>query len=83
MSAAVPFVLFVPILLSITKSRPGMSLINLTAVTSFSAGFIWGGNSNIWPIALGVWIVLSIPAIVVFNVAAIIYIKKHDNSATR
>ena len=85
-SFAMPFVFFLPILLSITKSRPKLYMLNLVTIIAFCISFVvvaTYSNNNFWPIALGAWLALSVLAITVLNIISIIIIKTHNKAFKR
>jgi len=65
----IPIILFSPILIGL-KSEINISKINLFTVFGFIIGFISASlinEINIWPIALGIWLIKSVPGILLLN----------------
>lgn len=68
----VPLILFAPVLLNRMSTADSLA-INVSAILGFAIGFIYVAiiqNNNIWPIALAIWIFLSLPAFAVLNLVS-------------
>ena len=68
----VPLILFAPVLLNGMSTADSLA-INVSAILGFAIGFIYVAiiqNNNIWPIALAIWIFLSLPAFAVLNLVS-------------
>lgn len=64
------FIFFLPILLFLVKKGIELFHLNLITILGFCVGFICFAfltNNNIWPIALVICFMLSVPSIVVLN----------------
>ncbi len=78
-SLTIPVVLYMPILLSLTEKRLKLFKLNIFTVFAFCIGFIliaFTENNNIWPIALVVWLVLSVPSILILNLVCYVLKRK-------
>lgn len=70
LTIGIPFILFLPILLSLIGKNIKLPQLNGFLILGFCVGFIFSAfltNNNIWPIALALWLVLSMPGILTLN----------------
>ena len=74
----IPFLIFLPIMLSLYKKEIEVLYLDLSTVIGSVIGFcvrlITLKEYNLWPISLVFWLGASIPAITVLN--TICYLKK-------
>ena len=67
---AVLFLLFSPVLLCLRAEKPKLLILDLATLLGFCTGFVYSTfltDCNIWPIALVVWLLLSVPAFLSLN----------------
>ncbi len=77
---AVTLILFLPVLLSLIRANIRLLQLNRFSILGFFAGFIFSAflaNNNIWPIALALWLVLSLPGILILNLICYLIRKKY------
>lgn len=71
----VPFFLFLPIIYYFINKELGLKKLNILAILAFSIGFIIAAfisNNNVWPIVLILWLVLSVPSLLIINMCCLI-----------
>lgn len=70
MTFVIPFILFLPILLSLIGKNIKLPQLNGFLILGFCIGFTLYAfltNNNIWPIALALWLMLNAPAVLALD----------------
>ena len=75
----IPFFLFAPILHNLIDTTLILKKLNILTVLAFSVGFIIAAfltNNNIWPIALIIQLIFSVPSILIINILCFLSRRK-------
>jgi hypothetical protein len=67
----IPFFLFLPIFQCFNDPELILKKLNILTVLAFCVGFIFAAfltNNNIWPIALIIQLIVSVPSILIINI---------------
>lgn len=78
------FILFLPILFHLIEENVRLSQINILLISGFCIGFLFTTfltDNSVWAITLVIWLLLSIPVILILNLMCL-FIKKRKERKT-